>query len=293
MRHPLKQLFRLRSCVVTSVSPAADTATSFSPSRLLQQLFGPLGLHERRCAHCLRPFDPAAEQEDSPFCPDCAPLFSVSLSGGCPRCGLPVSLHEDATASVPCGQCLASPPPWQHFACCGLYEGALRDLVLRLKFGGELPLAGVLAHLLLEHLRQQAPGLPAPDLVLAMPQHPAHLRQRGYNQAHELAAALCRKTGLPLAAGLLYRTRETSSQAGLSASRRRRNVHGSFAATPPPLQGRRCWLVDDVMTTGSTAREACVTLLDAGAAAVDVLVVARTPRLDAMTEGRENRQQPR
>ena len=272
----------------------ARTSRAVTPARaplrrLLRQVVGLLGLDEQRCARCLRPFRPDPGQENAFFCPDCAPLLAPPHSPFCPRCGLPSALPPDeALSAVPCGQCLTSPPPWQHLVFCGPYAGALRDLVLRFKFGGELALAGVLAGLLREQLRRQPSPLPVPDLVLPMPQHAAHLRRRGYNQAHELAAALCRMCALPLEGFLLYRTRPTPSQAGLNARQRQANVHKSFALRPCRLEGRRCWLVDDVMTTGSTAREACTALLDAGAAAVDLLVAARTPphvAADAATPG--------
>ena len=234
-----------------------------------------LGLLERRCAHCLAPFTP---RQDEAFCPHCLPRLAPYRGAACPRCGLPLpAADRSAAPSVPCGHCLADPPPWSVMLAYGLYEGALRDCLLRLKFSGELPLAGALGGLLARHLPAVAPEAPAPDHVLAMPQHPDHLRERGYNQAHELAAALCRELRLPLRHDLLWRTRRVRPQAGLDAARRLANVHGSFAAHAHSLVGARCWLLDDVMTTGSTARAACAALLAAGAASVSLLVMARTP----------------
>lgn len=242
-----------------------------APLRLLRGL----GLLERRCAHCLAPFTP---REGEAFCPACLPQLAPYRGAACPRCGLPLPAADiNAAPSVPCGHCLADPPPWSAILAYGLYEGALRDCLLRLKFSGELPLAGALGGLLARRLPVALPGAPAPDCVLAMPQHPAHLRERGYNQAHELAAALCRERGLPLRHDLLWRTRRVRPQAGLDAAHRLANVRGSFAAHAHRLAGAHCWLLDDVMTTGSTARAACAALLDAGAASVSLLVMARTP----------------
>lgn len=242
-----------------------------APLRLLRGL----GLLERRCAHCLAPFTP---REGEAFCPVCLPQLAPYRGAACPRCGLPLpAADRNAVPSVPCGHCLADPPPWSAILAYGLYEGALRDCLLRLKFSGELPLAGALGGLLARRLPVALPGAPAPDCVLAMPQHPAHLRERGYNQAHELAAALCRERGLPLRHDLLWRTRRVRPQAGLDAAHRLANVRGSFAAHAHRLAGAHCWLLDDVMTTGSTARAACAALLDAGAASVSLLVMARTP----------------
>ncbi len=234
-----------------------------------------LGLLERRCAHCLAPFE---ARRDEAFCPACQPQLAPYTGAACPRCGLPVPPGDAADApSVPCGRCGEAPPPWTDFLSYGLYTGALRDCLLRLKFSGELWLAGPLGSLMARRLQELRPNLIPPDVVLAVPQHPAHLRERGYNQAHELAAALCRELRLPLTRRLLRRVRRVLPQAGLDAAQRQANVQDSFAALPAGLAGARCWLVDDVLTTGSTARAACHALLAAGAARVDMLVLARTP----------------
>lgn len=245
-----------------------------NPDRL-RLLAQSLGLLERRCAHCLAPFQ---ARHGEAFCPACLPLLTPHDGAACPRCGLPVPVSDNLSApSVPCGRCQTDPPPWETFLAYGLYAGVLRDCLLRLKYSGELWLAGPLGSLMAQRIRDAQPALLIPDMVLAVPQHPAHLRERGYNQAHELAAALCRELRLTLTRRALRRVRRVRPQAGLDADQRQANVFGSFAGHAALLAGRRCWLVDDVMTTGSTARAACKALLAAGAAAVDVLVLARTP----------------
>lgn len=176
----------------------------------------------------------------------------------------------------PCGVCLTQRPPWRALAYHGLYEGALRDIVLRFKFGGEL----ALAHLLGMWLENAATCLPVPDVLLGIPQHPAHLRRRGFNQAHELARALHVATHLPVRADILVRTRDSAPQASLNAQLRASNVRGVFGVAAP-VNGMRLWLIDDVMTTGNTLKEATRTLLEAGAAEVCVLTIARTPRITA------------
>ena len=107
-----------------------------------------------------------------------------------------------------------------------------------------------------------------------MPLHPARLRQRGFNQAREVARALRRELGPDIAPGMLRRIRRTDSQAGLSAPGRRRNLRGAFQcnAKDPP---RYVALVDDVVTTASTIRAAAACLRRAGVARVDVWAVAR------------------
>lgn len=132
-----------------------------------------------------------------------------------------------------------------------------------------MPLLGAL-------LYQVYARLPPCQIVLAVPQHPDHLRDRGFNQAHELARSLARVTGLQLASKSLYRTRSTLPQTQLSAQERKDNPKNSFAAQN--VAGARVLLVDDTMTTGSTLHHASMALLAGGAASVAVAVVARTPR---------------
>lgn len=250
------------------------------PVRWLRRWLGLVGLDEIRCAVCLRPFSPTALAVDAgdglPLCPSCRPTFAPYSGPRCPRCGFPfpnLPAGEKNAATMLCGACLAERPPWRAFAWHGLYRGALRELILRFKFGGDLALSRLLAAWLVDAAR----CLPKPDALLAMPQHPAHLRRRGFNQAHELARALHLVTGLPLRPDLLVRTRDSAPQATLNARQRATNVHGVFAASPA-VQGIRLWLIDDVMTTGNTLKEATRRLLTAGACEVCVLAVARTPR---------------
>jgi ComF family protein len=113
-------------------------------------------------------------------------------------------------------------------------------------------------------------------LLVAVPLHPRRLRERGFNQSELIARALGRRTGLPVLKHALSRRHDTRPQAGLSAAERRRNVAEAFVPRAcPALQGRTLILIDDVFTTGATARACATALRRAGAAAVRVLTVAR------------------
>jgi ComF family protein len=112
-------------------------------------------------------------------------------------------------------------------------------------------------------------------MLVAMPLHPARLRQRGFNQSHEIAKALSRRLGIPLAAEACLRTRDTTPQASLPWKERTRNIRGAFACHGN-VSGKRIAVVDDVMTTGASLDELARTLRRAGAARVEAWVVART-----------------
>jgi ComF family protein len=148
-------------------------------------------------------------------------------------------------------------------------------MVRQLKFGGERSFARVLG-LLLAETRLRAGGL-LPVALVPVPLHLQRLRERGYNQAAELARFAARRLRLPVWARALERHRATVAQSGLPAAARGANVQGCFTARPLP-PGCRVALVDDVFTTGSTAQEAARCLREAGAAEVEVWVACRAGR---------------
>src|SRR5262249_21777320 len=118
---------------------------------------------------------------------------------------------------------------------------------------------------------------PHPDALIPIPLHPQRLRERGYNQALELARPLAREFGIDLRPDALVRQRATQAQSELDAAQRRRNLRGAFAVAPGVEVPAHVALIDDVMTTGTTLREAARTLLHAGALRVDVWALARAP----------------
>lgn len=187
----------------------------------------------------------------------------------CPCCALPLA----APAPV-CGQCLASPPPFTHAIAPWRYEGSIARLLPRLKFQRELAVARTLTTLAAHHLADWSGWRNATRLI-PMPLHATRLGQRGYNQALELARPLARIRGLPIDTTALIRTRPTAPQTDLDAAARRRNLRGAFMAET--RAGDIVVLVDDVITTGATAREAARMLLRAGAAEVRVVALARAP----------------
>ncbi len=210
-------------------------------------------------------------QPDRDLCLGCAATLSPN-SNPCPRCAEP--LPPGAPARSLCGGCLRRAPAFDACLAPYLYAPPTDWLVSRLKFHGHLAAGRVLAGLLGERLTADARA--RPELILPMPLHPARLRERGFNQAAELARPLGRRLGIPVAPDLVRRLRAGQPQSSLAKSRRRANVRGAFGLTKP-LGACRIAVVDDVLTTGASADELARTLKRAGAERVEVWVVARTP----------------
>jgi ComF family protein len=159
------------------------------------------------------------------------------------------------------------------------FEGEAAAWLRRFKYPepglfGLDPAAEAVATALIREAGRRAPG-PAPDLIVPVPLHPLRLRQRGFNPAGLLAATLGRDLELPVDFAALTRIRNTPSQTQLARSQRTRNLSGAFRARKRSLPGR-IWLVDDVVTTGSTLREAARALRRAGAHRIVGVCAART-----------------
>jgi ComF family protein len=211
------------------------------------------------------------------LCADCRGRFAAPVAR-CASCALRL-----AGGAVHCGECVRQPPPQRRAVCVADYEFPWDRLVADFKFHGRVDLAGALAALMAEAAAEATAGTtadtPPPDLVLPVPLAPHRLAERGYNQAWELARRAARRRGLTARSDVLLRAVETAHQADLPRTERLANLRAAFvvdARRRERLQGRRIALVDDVMTTGATVREAAAALLRAGAASVDVWVLART-----------------
>jgi ComF family protein len=199
------------------------------------------------------------------ICPACeADLPGLPLER-CPRCALP------SPGARLCGRCLADPPEFDATIAAFAYAFPADALVKALKFESQLALAPYLA----AHLAGLLAAAGPVDLVIAVPLHAQRLAERGYNQSVEIARALSRSVGKPLATRGCERLRDTPAQAELPLDARKRNMRGAFRCSLA-LAGRRVALVDDVMTTGATLDALAGAVKRAGAASVDNWVVART-----------------
>ena len=172
-----------------------------------------------------------------------------------------------------CGDCLRDPPLLAQTRAVFVYGFPLDRLVPRFKFHRDLAAGRLMADLMAGALA----SAPRPDALVPVPLHARRIRQRGYDQALELARPLAAALALPLRADLLQRIRATAAQSELDAGQRQRNLARAFAVADQAALPAHVALVDDVMTTGATLDELARCLKGRGASWVGNLVVARTP----------------
>ena len=207
------------------------------------------------------------------LCTDCRARHAAP----CHRCiGCAMPLPEGVER---CGACITAPAlPFDACIAAVDYTFPWSGLVAALKFHAALDMADAMAALLADAVLRRATTLPS--VVSAIPLGAERLRERGMNQAGELARRVARQLHLPSEPRLLRRNVETPHLADLPRDERARAIRGAFVLAPgasAQVQGRRVALVDDVMTTGATAAEAARSLRAAGATSVQLWVFARTP----------------
>ncbi|RZU41977.1 ComF family protein [Edaphobacter modestus] len=229
----------------------------------------------------------------SPLCDECVDALREQLAELCARCGEALDLdgvrfeRQMEGAGVLCGPCRMVPPEFERAAAWGVYADGMREAIQLLKYERAESVARPLGRLLARVIeRMGAEGMGRELVVIAVPLFQAWQRQRGYNQSVLLAEEAVRKLGrsgaswrLRAAHGALIRTRKTESQFGLSSRERRRNLRGAFTVKDPAaVSGCEVLLVDDIYTTGATARECARVLRHAGASKVWVATVARAQK---------------
>lgn len=219
------------------------------------------------CANC------DAEIDAPGLCPDCWERVSFIGAPQCDMCGVPLPFGEAGHAV--CADCTRRRPPFVRARAAFVYDADSRPMILAFKHADRTDLAPVLTTL----LRRPAAALLADvDLIAPVPLHWRRLLSRRYNQSALLARRLAKGSRAYCVGDLLVRTKATTSQGGKSRSGRARNVQGAFKVPPrhrAKLRDKRVLLVDDVYTTGATVEACARALLRGGAAAVDVVTLAR------------------
>jgi ComF family protein len=204
------------------------------------------------------------------FCPECWTSIDFLGDSGCTTCGLPLQATEAET----CGACLAQPPRIARTRSAVAYGDLSRSLAIRLKYGRKVAVARTMA-------RYMAPLVARSDeaVLVPVPLHRTRLWNRGFNQSALVARELSRRLGIAMNPLALKRTKRTPPLKGMSMLQRRKTVAGAFrVADRKAVEGRTVILVDDVLTTGSTAEACARTLKRAGAARVELISWARVVR---------------
>ena len=218
-----------------------------------------------RCAGCGLIVD-----EVHSFCPDCWTQVEFLGEGGCSTCGMPL----EATDAEECGVCIAQPPRIQRTRSAVAYDDMSRSVAIRLKYGRKVALARTMARYMAPLVRSDAE-----KILVPVPLHRGRLWQRGFNQSALVARELAKATGHPADPYLLRRVKRTPALKGMSLRQRQKIVAGAFKVEPASdLEGRTVVLVDDVLTTGSTANACAKALQKAGAKRVELVSWARVIR---------------
>lgn len=204
-----------------------------------------------------------AASRNGPWCAACDAALPHLTAPHCPVCALPTL--DGAT----CGRCLKRAPHFDRTVAAFAYAFPLDKLVQALKFGEQLLLANSLADKLAQRIEAR------PDCIVAMPLHPARLRERGFNQSLELARRIAAKLDIPLSSHACQRVRDTPPQSALKWRERGKNMRRAFTCTED-LSGKYVAVVDDVMTSGASLNEVALALRRAGAREVSAWVIART-----------------
>jgi len=215
------------------------------------------------CLLCGAPGD-----RDRDLCSGCHAALPMNHYA-CQCCGIPLGTRVE----VSCGQCQQHPPPFQRTFAPLLYQPPVDYLIKELKFHHRLTVARLLGDWLSEMLESRQTLLP--ECIIPVPLHTTRLRERGFNQALELARPMAKHYKIPLVTNAVRRIRHTTPQVQLDIKARRGNVRGAFSVHQPVLN-RHVAVIDDVITTGNTITEVARVLCSAGVEEIEVWACART-----------------
>lgn len=211
------------------------------------------------------------------ICGNILPAYpTTSLLGTYRADAKPINQYQETPQLVTCGACLHRPPPYDRTYTLFAYEQPIIKLITGLKFHGQLSYASILGHLLakkIQSLWYRDQLLPA--CILPVPLHPLRLRERGFNQALEIARPISKICRIPIDYHGIQRTKHTTPQHRLPATTRYLNIQHAFCKIKN-YQGQHIAVLDDVITTGHTITECCKVLKQAGARRIDIWCCAHS-----------------
>jgi len=269
--------------------PPSQTTRWRAVARVLRSPFDSLGciLLPAPCALC---GSPLPQLSYVPICDLCWTEFPLQTGPVCACCGDALGSLPPSSGAELCRPCRMAPPAFVRAVSYGIYQGRMREAVHALKYDRLHAVSAGLGRMLAQAIAQLAGEAPKEMLVIPVPLHRSKYAQRGFNQSRSLARAALKSLGkshpswrLTLASSTLLRQRATETQAGLTPRQRRINLRGAFAVSDPArVASRHVLVIDDILTTGATARAAARALVEAGAASVWVATLARAQRADGI-----------
>jgi len=217
----------------------------------------------KRCLQCKAPLT----NPNDNVCQRCYPELPFQ-NHYCRQCGQNFAANTDY-----CGRCINSPPSFDSCFCPFKYEKSIKELICQLKYRERPELAKTAASLLARELLES--NIERPDALIAVPMHISRLRERGYNHSTLVAQNLSKTLDIPVLTGALIKSKQTAPQATQSLIQRKKNLKGSFELCKN-IQAKSVAIVDDVLTTGSTAEEIAKILKKNGVDYVQVWGIAHT-----------------
>lgn len=229
-------------------------------------------LFPRECILC-----EAKGHDDLELCGACRSELPIIKNNGkyCTKCGAILDTTIKDSMQL-CGTCIKDPPPFDRTMAIFHYQKPIDYLILKLKFNNNLSCAALLGNLmakyLLAHYSQQK--LPKPEVIIPIPLHSQRLKERGFNQAVELARPIAKVLRIPIDKYSFIRTKNTEAQSLLKTKERQQNVKQAFAIKKA-IDYRYVAVIDDVITTGNTVREFCQILRKSSVTKIDLWSAAR------------------
>ena len=224
-------------------------------------------IFKQKCLLCASP-----QSNIHGLCNPCLNELPWHPASSCPQCGL-------SSSGLLCGRCISSPPDFDATHAVFLYQYPIDMMMQRYKYGNMLNISYTFGQLLTEKSPFGTLNISAVDLIIPMPMHPTRIKERGFNQALEIAKVLTTNCINKLDYNHVTRQTLTPPQASLPLKERVKNIKGAFKVNTEiidKLVGKRIAIVDDVMTTGASLNELAKTLKNAGASHVECWVIART-----------------